>query len=100
MNTIVRKYWKIALAVVAALLLTYLADGRQNALTNVSVDDEKSIIPQTVLGLYETPVEVTKVYYKGVLLGVVSDEEVLTEVKQRAFERYYADYFPNAEISF
>ncbi len=99
----IKKYWKylqIVVAVAAALLLTYVADSHQNALTNVSVDDERSIIPQTVLGMYQTPVEVTKVYYKGVLLGVVSDEEVLAGVKQKAYERYYADYFPNAEISF
>jgi len=93
-----KKYFLIAIALVCSIALGYFFKDSATASRNLRVADEKSIINQVVLGIYENPVEVVKVYYQDQLLGVLQDAAVLDDARDRAFRDYYAQDFPNANI--
>lgn len=95
-----KRYIYIALALIAAVALGFFFRNPSIASRNLSVADEKSIVSQNVLGIYDDPVEVTKVYYQDQLLGVIQDSSVLAQVKDKAYEQYYKTDFPNANIQF
>jgi murein DD-endopeptidase MepM/ murein hydrolase activator NlpD len=89
----------IAAALAAAVFLAYYYPTRHASLAQTA-DTETSLVSQKTLGMAAQPHEVLKLYYKGELIGVVSDPQVLEDARQRAYEKYYAEDFPQSQIDF
>ena len=90
----------LILALICAVGLGYVFNNAESKTKNMAVEDENAIINQNILGIYEDPVEVTKIYYQDQLLGVVQDMNVLYEAKDKAYHDYYEEDFPGMTVSF
>ncbi|MBR0385931.1 MAG: peptidoglycan DD-metalloendopeptidase family protein [Erysipelotrichaceae bacterium] len=89
-------------ALVLSIALVFLwPNGNSTFRTSgLNFEDENAVIHQSIVGMKEQPVEVTKVYYKDQLIGIVQNEAVLEANRKRAYNAYYAANFPGAVIRF
>ena len=90
----------ICLALVLSVLLAYAL--REQNITNgkVTMSDEATLVPQKIVGMYDTPVEITRLFYKGELIGVVKDETILEKTRERTYHDKYERDFPDTGISY
>ena len=89
----------ILIAAVLAVLLAYFYPSNNHGIVAAQVMDEYSLVPQNITGVSSEYYEVTKLYYKNQLIGVLRDEKTLDNAKERAFERYYKTSFSDMDIS-
>ena len=90
----------ILLSLILSVFLAYTFDSRNTANGEVAISDEASLVPQKVSGMYEEPIEITRLFYKGQLIGVVHDESILESTRVRTYQDKYAQDFPDTTISY
>ena len=95
-----KKWLTIIIAAVAAVVLAFVLQDNNVAKANQSMKAEESIVNQRIVGMYEKPVPITKVYYQDKLLGAIYDTGILERAKDQAYDLYYRDYFENASIKY
>lgn len=102
MDRISSKWWFVLAAfVLAAGIVMIWPNNRSGTIAEgLNFSDERAVVKQDIIGLYENAVEVTKVYYKNRLIGVLKNEQTLESVKKRAYKAYYQANFPNANIRY
>lgn len=61
---------------------------------------ENSLIKQEMYEMVDEPIEITKVYYKENLIGVITNNDLMDEIKEEAYKTLYEAEFPNVEIRF
>lgn len=55
---------------------------------------EESVIPQEIIGISSVPKEITKIYDSGKLIGVLNDDEVITDFLNGVYIENYEEKFP------
>ena len=95
-----KKWLSVIIAAVAAVVLAFVLQDNNVAKANQSMKAEESIVNQRIVGMYEKPVPITKVYYQDKLLGAIYDTSILEKAKNQAYDLYYRDYFENASIKY
>ncbi len=92
------KYIVIGIAIIASIIFGYFSDEDNTVNVINALTGDESLVGQEIVGLYNEPVEVIKVYYQDQLVGVISDMSVLETAKEWAYNAYYATNFPESEI--
>lgn len=63
-----------------------------------NVHDENSLIEQPILGLSETAHQVTKIYYRGDLIGVLNNRSKLDTFLKSMYQSLYQEDFPDSSV--
>ncbi len=90
MNMNKKKLIVILAALVLAIAMSFVFPsnvGRAQQVTDINVEQAESAVSQKIQSLTMKPVEVTKIYYKGELVGVMTDGSLIDQViaeKQQA----------------
>ena len=90
----------ICLALLLSVYLAYTLSNQNIANGEVTMSDETSLVPQKVLGMYDTPVEITRLFYQGELIGVIHDDSILESTRERTYHDKYEEAFPDTTISY
>ena len=90
----------ICLALLLSVYLAYTLSNQNIANGEVTMSDEASLVPQKVLGMYDTPVEITRLFYQGELIGVIHDDSILESTRERTYHDKYEEAFPDTTISY
>ncbi|MBQ5804218.1 MAG: hypothetical protein IIW22_00400, partial [Erysipelotrichaceae bacterium] len=85
----------LILAMVIVVFLPELTGGQEKIEANIEIDS--SLVPQRVLSYGQDEVTYHKIYYKGKLIGVISDLEHLNGMIADRYRDYEKD-FPNTEL--
>ena len=96
----IKSFILICLALLRSVYLAYAMNNQNIANGEVTMSDEASLVPQKVLGMYDTPVEITRLFYQGELIGVVHDESILESTRERTYHDKYEEAFPDTNISY
>ena len=95
--------WILALAcLVIGIVLTMFFPtniGKQQILTSVKLSDESSIINQKIEGVTFKPYEVTKLYYKSDLIGILYDDSKIEETITKMYTEELSDELAGYTIS-
>ncbi len=99
MNRQYKKSMLVFAALILAVALAYfnLGNNRTTA-NNVDYLDENAVVHQNIVGMYDEPVEVIKVYYGEQLIGVIKEPQIIEDTRKRAYVNYYQENFPNSTI--
>ncbi|MBQ1341175.1 MAG: hypothetical protein IIY33_01700, partial [Erysipelotrichaceae bacterium] len=76
----------ILLSLILSVFLAYTFDTQNKANGEVAISDEVSLVPQKSLGMYDEPIEITRLFYQGQLIGVVHDESILESTRERTYQ--------------
>ena len=71
---------------------------QQPVTLSVDTGNEKPIIAQDKSYMSSSPIEITKIYLKDQLLGVLSNKEVLDKALEDAYVNTYKENFPGTSI--
>ena len=93
------KWAVLILAAVISVACSFIPDSVKPTMANVSNIAKVSLVPQSVKGMSLVPQEVTKLYYRDDLIGVIYDRSILETARQKTYDLYYAESFPDSEIS-
>ncbi|MBQ1534019.1 MAG: peptidoglycan DD-metalloendopeptidase family protein [Erysipelotrichaceae bacterium] len=85
----------LILAMAIVVFLPELTGGQEKIEANIEIDS--SLVPQRVLSYGQDEVTYHKIYYKGKLIGVISDLEHLNGMIADRYRDYEKD-FPNTEL--
>ena len=96
----IKSFILICLALLRSVYLAYAMNNQNIANGEVTMSDEASLVPQKVLGMYDTPVELTRLFYQGELIGVVHNESILESTRERTYHDKYEEAFPDTNISY
>lgn len=64
------------------------------------VDTSNAIFPQEVVSVSKTPIEITKLYREGRLVGIVHDETRLDNLSEEVYISEYEAEFPDSKLGF
>ncbi len=64
------------------------------------LDVASSLLKQQVHTIYETPIEITKIYDRDQLIGVITDNNYIKGKLKDVYRRDYEADFPNTELGF
>ena len=85
----------LILALITAFVTTYFLDGSKAI--NANVINQTSLVPQEVLSYSDVPNRYHKIYDKGELIAVLTDEEHLNALINEKYKDYEAD-FPDTTL--
>lgn len=95
-----RQLIAVMIAGILAVVLAFVLRDENIAQANHSMRAEQSIVNQKIVGMYEKPVPIVKVFYQDKLLGAVYDVTILDKAKDIAYNTNYRDYFANSDIKY
>ena len=95
-----KKFGSLIIAGLLALMVGFLFPISSNKVNSLAsaYEVESSIVKQEVIGFYESPQEVTKLYQSGELIGIVTDYNKIEELINSVYQEKYAEDFPNSNI--
>ena len=68
-----------------------------NSVIQANIENEKSLVPQEILSYDQNEKQYAKIYNKGKLIGVISDQDYLNSLIEAKYKDYEAD-FPNTQL--
>lgn len=83
----------------AAIVLFLPFSGSRNRQDIAAVEQETSLLSQTITGMLSEPEKVHKLYSSGQLVGVLSDVSRLDAFLNQVYEEQYAADFPDSSVS-
>ncbi len=102
MKTNRKKLWiVILLSLIISIGCTYFFPsniGKEQTITGVTLSEEKTIIKQDINGINLVPKNVTKIYYKGLLIGVINDEGILDETIRELEKSYDGTSYEGSKL--
>lgn len=66
----------------------------------VQAEVSSSLLKQSVIDSYPTPVEITKIYDQTTLIGVITDQQYVDRLLDDVYTADYEADFPNTELGF
>ena len=100
MTKITGKRWGImAAALIISVLLGVFTSHGSTLEASVKNTARVSLVNQKITGITLQPKEVTKMFYKNQLIGIIYDRGIINDVKERLYRDFYAKDFPDSEIS-
>ncbi|QIK85091.1 peptidoglycan DD-metalloendopeptidase family protein [Erysipelothrix sp. HDW6B] len=90
----------LGLSVILGLLGKYQSDQQSIEAAMQVIDTSKANFPQEVVAVNDRPVEITKLYHSGKLVGIIRDTSRLDTMFNDVYANEYAEEFPDSKLSF
>lgn len=65
-----------------------------------TIDTQDNTIQQAVIETLDEPVEITKIYEKNRLIGIINDENKLNALMDEVYAKDYKESFPNTKLGY
>ena len=90
----------IFLSIGCGILFPNISNRKSYALDVLPQDtgNEIMVLDQQKLSVYQNPVEITKLYNKNQLIGVITDMKSLDETLDKVYKEDYEEKFPGTEV--
>ena len=96
-----KKIITILISLIAAIFIVVFLPrfvyGNEGA-SDENINTESGIVDQTILGVSSTSHPVSKIYYRGELIGVLSDRAKLDSFLNAIYTTHYQEDFPDSSV--
>lgn len=90
----------ILLSVILGLITAQNAQVKSMELPLEVIDTANAVIPQKIESSSSVPVEVSKLYHEGEMVGIVRDSARLQRMFENVYNEEYREDYPNSKLGF